>query len=173
MPRPSSHCWRTDRMSTRSSSFTEVNLLFSAVISPRPSATSASGRLLTPMTGPGCTYSAMRLSSPGNRLRASAYLQAARDHEILYKLIDRASTEEGRQNMSLLKELGAAYDRVGLIPEAKAWYKLAVAKDPTDTDVQVALYHLGAAALLPDRRRSGRPVHALPEKGDASGGPSS
>ena len=51
----------------------------------------------------------MRSSSPGNRSRARRYLQAARDHEALYKLIERASTEEGRQNLGLLKDLGAAY----------------------------------------------------------------
>jgi tetratricopeptide (TPR) repeat protein len=86
------------------------------------------------------------LVKSGKLVEGELYLQAARDHEVLYKLIDRASTAEGRQNLSLLKDLGAAYQRVGLIPEAKAWYKLALARDPADPGVQVALYHLGAAA---------------------------
>ena len=83
------------------------------------------------------------LVKSGKTVEGEHYLQAAREHESLYKLIERASTEDGRQNLSLLKELGAAYQRVGLIPEAKAWYKLALARDPTDPDVQAALYHLG------------------------------
>ena len=57
--------------------------------------------------------------------------------------MERAATAEGRSNLSLLKDLGTAYHRVGLIPEAKAWYKLALAQDPIDRDVQVALYNLG------------------------------
>ena len=90
------------------------------------------------------------LVKSGKLVEGEHYLQAARDHEVLYKLIDQASTAEGRQNLSLLKELGAAYERIGLIPEAKAWYKLALVQDPADPGVQVALYHLGAASARTD-----------------------
>ncbi len=160
--------WRTARMTTRSSSFTAVSLLFSTGISPRPLATSAGGRPATPMIAPGYTCSAMRSSNPGILLRDNVIYKAARDHEILYKLLDRASTEDGRKSLSLLKELGAAYQRVGLIPEAKAWYKLALARDPIDSGVQVALYHLRRDQRQTDKGR----VNALPASEDCSVSPS-
>ena len=109
------------------------------------------------------------LIKSGKPIEGELYLQSARDHESLYKLIERASTEEGRQNLSLLKDLGAAYARVGLIPEAKAWYKLALARDPIDSEVQAALYHLGPAALRPDQRQPDLPVQAHLGRGGESG----
>ncbi len=113
------------------------------------------------------------LVKSGDHVEGERYLQAARDHQALYKLIERASTEEGRHDLNLLKDLGAAYERVGLIPEAKGWYKLALVRDPADPGVQVALYHLGAVAARMDQRQSGQPAHARPGKGDGAGGPSS
>lgn len=100
------------------------------------------------------------LVKSGKPVEGRLYLQAARDHETLYMLIDRASTQEGRQNLSLLKDLGAAYQHVGLIPEAKAWYRLALARDPTDPGVQVALYHLRAATTRAPINSTTEPVTA-------------
>jgi tetratricopeptide (TPR) repeat protein len=112
------------------------------------------------------------LVKSGKTVEGEAYLQAARDHQALFKLIERASTEQGRQDLALLKDLGAAYERVGLIAEAKAWYKLALVRDPADPGVQVALYHLGAASARTDQQRSGQSAHVRSEKGDGPGGPS-
>jgi tetratricopeptide (TPR) repeat protein len=112
------------------------------------------------------------LVKSGKSVEGQLYLQAARDHQALYKLIEQASTKEGRQKLSLLKDLGAAYERVGLIPEAKAWYKLALDRDPIDPDVQLALYHLGAAANRAEAWQPGEPALVRPTKSEGPGGPS-
>ena len=112
------------------------------------------------------------LVKSGKHVEGEIYLQAARDHQALYQLIDRASTEAGRQDLDLLKNLGAAYERVGLIPEAKAWYKLALVRDPADAGVQVALYHLGVASARTGQYQFGQSAHARSGKRDGPGGPS-
>jgi tetratricopeptide (TPR) repeat protein len=112
------------------------------------------------------------LVKSGKHVEGENYLQAARGHEALYKLIERASTVGGRQDLGLLKDLGAAYERVGLIPAAKAWYKLALVRDPADPVVQVALYRLGAASARTGQHQMGQSAHARSGKGDGPGGPS-
>ena len=62
--------------------------------------------------------------------------------EVLNTLIQRASTNEQRKNAELLRELGAACEELSRIPEARAWYKLAIARDPLDTLAQRALFQL-------------------------------
>jgi tetratricopeptide (TPR) repeat protein len=113
------------------------------------------------------------LVKSGKHVEGEIYLQAARDHQALYQLIERASSEAGRQDLNLLKDLGAAYERVGLIPQAKAWYKLALVRDPADAGVQMALYHLGAAAGRTVQRQSGQPAHLRAGKRDGPHSPSS
>lgn len=90
------------------------------------------------------------LVKAGEPVEGQFYLQAAREHETLLKLLERVSTEAGRQDLNLLKSLGDGYQRVGLIPEARAWYKLALDRDPIDSGVQAALYRLGVASWRPD-----------------------
>jgi tetratricopeptide (TPR) repeat protein len=113
------------------------------------------------------------LVKSGKYVEGEIYLQAARDHQALYELIERASSEAGRQDLDLLKELGAAYERVGLIPQAKAWYKLALVRDPADAGVQGALYHLGTAAARTVQRQPGQPAHLRAEKRDGPHSPPS
>ena len=98
------------------------------------------------------------LVKAGESAEGQSYLRAALEHETLLKLLERASTEAGRQDLNLLKALGDGYQRVGLIPEAKAWYKLALARDPIDSGVQAALYRLGPATRRPDHQQPGPPV---------------
>ncbi len=98
--------------------------------------------------------------------------QAARDHDALFKLIDQASTQAGRQDLNLLKALGAAHQRFELIPQAKAWYRLALTRDPIDSDVQQALYRLGSATARPERRTPDQPVNACLGKVGGFPGPS-
>jgi tetratricopeptide (TPR) repeat protein len=112
------------------------------------------------------------LVKSGKPVEGETYLRAARDHQALFTLIDRASTEKGRHDLQLLKDLGAAYERVGLIPEGKAWYKLALVRDPVDPGVQVALYHLGNASTRTGQQQFGQPAHVRPGKGDGPGDPS-
>ena len=42
----------------------------------------------------------------------------------------------------LLRALGAACEELELIPEAHAWYDLALVRDPLDSQTQMALYRL-------------------------------
>jgi tetratricopeptide (TPR) repeat protein len=100
------------------------------------------------------------LVKAGEPAEGQSYLRAASEHENLLKLLERASTEAGRQDLNLLKALGDGYQRVGLIPEARAWYKLALAGDPIDSGVQAALYHLGLATRRPDHQQPRPPVQA-------------
>ena len=57
--------------------------------------------------------------------------------------------------------------------EAKAWYKLAVARDPADSGTQVALYQLDTAASRTDEGLPGERVHVRPGIEDSSCSPSS
>jgi tetratricopeptide (TPR) repeat protein len=110
------------------------------------------------------------LVKAGEPAEGKTYLRAALEHDALLELLERASTEAGRQDLNLLKALGDGYQRVGLIPEAQAWYKLALARDPIDSGVQAALYHLGPANRRPDHLQAGPPVQAHLGIGDGSGG---
>lgn len=60
--------------------------------------------------------------------------------EAFNSLVQRMSTAEGRQDPAFIDQAARACDRAGFIPEARAWLKLAVARDPTDAAAQQALY---------------------------------
>jgi hypothetical protein len=47
-----------------------------------------------------------------------------------------------RDDPKLLRALGAACEALQLIPEAHAWYDLALVRDPLDSQTQMALYRL-------------------------------
>ena len=61
--------------------------------------------------------------------------------------------------------------RAGLTSQAKAWYKLALARDPIDSDVQAALYHLNANSL-PEPGSDPPSASVAGSRGDRSSGPS-
>ena len=106
------------------------------------------------------------LLKAGDSVDGQFYLQAAREHDTLLKLLERASSGAGRYDLNLLKALGEGYERVGLIPQAKAWYRLAVARDPADAGVQSALYRLGAATPRPNQTPSGPQALVRPSGND-------
>jgi tetratricopeptide (TPR) repeat protein len=112
------------------------------------------------------------LVKAGEPVEGQCYAQAARDHDALFKLIDQASTQAGRQDLNLLKALGAAHQRLDLVPQAKAWYRLALTRDPINPDVQQALYRLGSATARPKLRSSDQPVNAGLGKAGGFPGPS-
>jgi tetratricopeptide (TPR) repeat protein len=82
----------------------------------------------------------------GDEAAAKPFLDAARDQDNLNTLIQHAASPRLRENPKLPFQLGAACEAVHRVPEAKAWYKLAIARDPLDPEAQRALYRLEAQA---------------------------
>src|SRR5262249_55765669 len=79
----------------------------------------------------------------GNALRLSGdvaaglpLMKAAHDLDALLELIEQASTPRGRQDPKVLFALGAACEAVHRLPEARAWYRLALDRDPLDGQTQ-------------------------------------
>jgi Flp pilus assembly protein TadD len=56
--------------------------------------------------------------------------------------MQRAALAEARKDPKLLRALGAACGAVHRLPEARAWFKLAIALDPLDNEAQQALFRL-------------------------------
>lgn len=90
------------------------------------------------------------LTTVGKNEEAAPYLAAARDIDALGVLVQRAgnisvrrsSTVAERSDPEFLHALGAACEKAKRIPEARAWYRLAILADPLDTRAQKALYRL-------------------------------
>ena len=64
---------------------------------------------------------------------------------LLDVLIDRicsAAEMTHREDASVLRDLGAACEALGFSAEARAWYDLALARDPLDPETQGALHRL-------------------------------
>jgi len=80
----------------------------------------------------------------GDQKSAEPLRQAARDLERLNTLVQRAAVAQARQDPGLLRELGAACAALHRDAEARAWYELAVARDPLDRESQQALFRLRA-----------------------------
>jgi tetratricopeptide (TPR) repeat protein len=77
----------------------------------------------------------------------------------LHNLILQAaqSTHQSRTNAPLLRDLGAACEALGYQAEARAWYRLAISRDPLDAEAQAALFHLGRPVPTPGPDRSVHP----------------
>jgi len=73
---------------------------------------------------------------------AEPFRAQARNLERLNTLVNRAAGPSARQDPKLLRELGQACAALHRHTEARAWYELAIARDPLDHDSQRALYHL-------------------------------
>lgn len=82
------------------------------------------------------------LAMVGKHDEAAPFQSAARDYDALGSLIERASTAQGRKDPNLLRALGAACEQLHRLPEARAWYNLAIAADPLDHEAQKALFRL-------------------------------
>ena len=74
---------------------------------------------------------------------AATYLDQATKLDRLGSLVQRAATNANRADPQLARDLGAACAAVGRIPEARAWYGVAIARDPLDSKAQQALARLG------------------------------
>lgn len=82
------------------------------------------------------------LAMAGDPAAAAPYIAAARDHDALGTLMQRASTPEGRKDPELMRALGAACEKIHRTPEARAWYDLAIRTNPLDQQAQKALFRL-------------------------------
>ena len=73
---------------------------------------------------------------------AAPFVAAARDHDAFATLMQRASVRENRTDPALLRALGAASEKIHRLPEARAWYRVAINLNPLDTEAQKALFRL-------------------------------
>jgi predicted Zn-dependent protease len=71
--------------------------------------------------------------------------QLAAHREYLQGLVQRAGSAEARGDPELPRRLGEACAALHRDVEARAWYQVAIARDPLDSRAQRALYRLGAA----------------------------
>jgi predicted Zn-dependent protease len=85
---------------------------------------------------------ATALEMLGRTAEAKRYLRAARHHDELWTLVARAATTEGEQDLKLPHQLGMACAAVGRNQEARAWLRLAISRDPLDTESQQTLFEL-------------------------------
>ncbi len=90
---------------------------------------------------------ALRVS--GHDQAAQPLFAAVQRHDALIDLVRRAAEMTHRDDLELLCALGAACEALELIPEARAWYGLALARDPLNSKTQIALYHLRTLKSMP------------------------
>jgi tetratricopeptide (TPR) repeat protein len=87
-------------------------------------------------------YLGQALRLVGENAAAGPLLQAAGKQDVLAALINRAITGRMRADPSYPLQLGAACAAAQRVPEAIAWYKLAMARDPHNPEAQTALSRL-------------------------------
>ncbi|MFO0908373.1 MAG: tetratricopeptide repeat protein [Isosphaeraceae bacterium] len=98
------------------------------------------------------------LAMTGDTKAAAPYLAAARNHDALGTLMQRAATEAGRSDPALLRALGSACEAIHRIPEARAWYELAIRGNPLDAESQKALFRLKDIAATAPKPSPSRTV---------------
>jgi Flp pilus assembly protein TadD len=79
------------------------------------------------------------LKNTGELAVAAPLTEEVRKHERLGSLVQKAAIEKNRDDPSLTRELAAACADLGRLHEARAWYNLAVTRDPLDTQAQEGL----------------------------------
>jgi tetratricopeptide (TPR) repeat protein len=78
----------------------------------------------------------------GRPVEAAPYLEQARRLDHLSALVEKAANEKNRDDPQLVRDLAAACEALGRKPEARAWYRILIERDPLDQDAQRALYRL-------------------------------
>jgi tetratricopeptide (TPR) repeat protein len=86
------------------------------------------------------------LAMVGDHAAAARYLRDSKAYDTLGALLNRAADPANRNDAALLRALGVACEAVHRLPEARAWYNLAVQTDPLDEEAQKALYRLRTPA---------------------------
>ena len=82
------------------------------------------------------------LKTAGDLAAAAPLLEEARKHERLGSLVQKAAAEKNRDDPALVHDLGDACAALGRVAEARAWYNLAISRDPLDSRAQQALARL-------------------------------
>jgi tetratricopeptide (TPR) repeat protein len=80
------------------------------------------------------------LKQTGDLKGAASAQRRAEQWRHLTSLLQKAHVFNIRNDKALLIELGEACEVLGQLPEARAWYRLALAQDPLDPAVQKSLY---------------------------------
>ena len=88
---------------------------------------------------------AAALTLVGDEAAAAPFLAAARAHDALSSLIQRAAARSNRDDLEILRQLGAACEDVQRLPEARAWYELAIEKAPIDAESQRSMHRVKLA----------------------------
>jgi len=83
---------------------------------------------------------ALQLS--GDPQAAEPYRRSAANLDRLNSLVQRAAALKERKDANLMRQFGTACTALELNDLASAWYKLAIATDPLDSESQQALYRL-------------------------------
>ncbi|MDX2036124.1 MAG: tetratricopeptide repeat protein [Isosphaeraceae bacterium] len=85
---------------------------------------------------------AQALSMLGKAEEAKPFQRLTKDYDALGALIERLAGKAIPRTAAFFKELGAAYEAVGRLEEARAWYGLVIAEDPLDVSAQRSLFRL-------------------------------
>jgi tetratricopeptide (TPR) repeat protein len=94
-------------------------------------------------------YLGQALLLAGDREAARPLLEAAEKQDALAALVVRASTDAERSDPGLPLRLATACEAAHRLPEALAWYRLALARDPQNTSVRSALDRLETVLIRP------------------------
>jgi predicted Zn-dependent protease len=78
----------------------------------------------------------------GDHAAAEPFLRDAKAYDTLGALLTRAANPANRNDVALMRALGAACEAVHRLPEARAWYQLAVQANPLDEEAQKALFRI-------------------------------
>jgi Flp pilus assembly protein TadD len=89
------------------------------------------------------------LALVGDHAAAAPFLRDAKSYDTLGALLTRAANSASQNDAALLRALGAACESVHRLPEARAWYNLAVQTNSLDEEAQKALYRLRIPAAPP------------------------
>lgn len=82
----------------------------------------------------------------GDLETAKRYLDDAKRLDVLAGLLAKVQSPLGIKDPTVFRELGAACEAVGRPDEARAWYRLAITKNPLDSAAQLALHRLETTA---------------------------
>jgi len=79
----------------------------------------------------------------GNQKEAEPLRGMARKLDRLNTLVLQAAKPGAAENAALLRDLGTTCAALHRNDEARAWFELAIARDPLDGSAQQALFRLG------------------------------
>ncbi len=73
---------------------------------------------------------------------AAPYVILSRKLDKLGSLLQRASAESGERDPQLPKQFAAACESLDRLLEARAWYQLAITRNPLDTEAQQGIFRI-------------------------------